>query len=78
MFISCKKRDINRVKISFGGKNLFEKLKKNHLQGKRREKLKRKWIEKRQRRVCSRGDKSKKGNLNLRFIFIKGELELEE
>ena len=76
MFTNCKKRGISPVKIIFGGKNLFEKLKKNHLQGKRRKKLRRKWIEKRQGRVCSRGDKSKKGNLNLRFIFIKGELYL--
>ena len=76
MLTRCKKREINPVKIIFGGKNLFEKLKKNHLQGKRREKLKRKWIEKRQGSVCSKGDKSKKGNLNLRFIFIKGELYL--
>ena len=48
MLSSCKKREINPVKIIFGGKNLFEKLKKNHLQGKKREKLRRRWIEKRQ------------------------------
>ena len=39
MLTSCKKRNINPVKIIFGGKNLLEKLKKNHLQGKKREKL---------------------------------------
>ncbi len=33
--------DINPVKIIFGGKNLFEKLKK-HLQGKKRKKTKKK------------------------------------
>ncbi|RLB09291.1 MAG: transposase, partial [Deltaproteobacteria bacterium] len=76
MLTSCKKRDINPVKIIFGGKDLFKRLKKNHLHGKKREKLKRRWIEKRQGMVCSRGDKSKKGNLNLRSIFIKGELYL--
>ena len=76
MFTNCKKRGISPVKIIFGGRNLFKKLKKNHLQGKRREKLRKRWIEKRQGTVCSKGDKSKKGNLNLRFIFIKGELYL--
>ncbi len=45
MLTSCKKREINPIKIIFGGKNLFEKLKKNHLQGRKREKLKKKWIE---------------------------------
>ena len=49
---------------------LFEKLKKNHLQGKRLKELKRKWKEKRQGTLISIGAKhiTHKGNLNLRFI----------
>jgi IS605 OrfB family transposase len=49
---------------------LFEKLKKNHLQGKRLKELKRKWREKRQGTLISIGAKhiTHKGNLNLRFI----------
>jgi len=49
---------------------LFEKLKKNHLQGKRLKELKRRWREKRQGNLLSIGAKHKthKGNLNLRFI----------
>jgi len=73
---SCKRGGINPVKVIFGGKALFERLKKNHLQGKKREELKRKWREKRQGTVYSRGDRAKKGNLNLRFMFIEDELYL--
>jgi hypothetical protein len=49
---------------------LFEKLKKNHLQGKRLKELKRKWREKRQGTLISIGAKhiTHKGNLNLGFI----------
>jgi len=54
----------------FGGRELFEKLHKRHLTGKRLEELKRKWKEKRQGMAYSRGDRAKKGNLNLRFVFI--------
>lgn len=64
---SYKRRGVNPNKVIFGGKVLFEKLKKNHLQGKKKEELKRKWREKRQGTVYSGGDRSKKGNLNLRF-----------
>jgi IS605 OrfB family transposase len=67
---SCKAREQNPKKIIFGGKTLFEKLKKNHLQGKRLKELKRKWRERRQGTLISIGAKhiTHKGNLNLRFI----------
>jgi predicted transposase len=67
---SCKARGQNPKKLIFGGRTLFEKLKKNHLQGKRLKELKRKWKEKRQGNLLSIGAKhiTHKGNLNLRFI----------
>jgi IS605 OrfB family transposase len=70
IFQSCKARGQNPKKLIFGGRTLFEKLKKNHLQGKRLKELKRKWKEKRQGTLLSIGAKHKthKGNLNLRFI----------
>jgi len=70
IFQSCKSRGQNPKKLIFGGRTLFEKLKKNHLQGKSRTELKRKWKEKRQGTLISIGAKHKthKGNLNLRFI----------
>jgi IS605 OrfB family transposase len=70
IFQSCKSRGQNPKKLIFGGRALFEKLKKNHLQGKRLKELKRKWREKRQGTLISIGAKHKthKGNLNLRFI----------
>jgi len=73
---SCKERGENPKKLIFGGRVLFEKLHKRHLTGKRLEELKRKWKEKRQGTAYSRGDKAKKGNLNLRFVFIEEELYL--
>jgi IS605 OrfB family transposase len=73
IFQSCKARGQNPKKLIFGGRTLFEKLKKNHLQGKRLKELKRKWREKRQGTLLSIGAKHKthKGNLNLRFIPIE-------
>ena len=70
IFQSCKARGQNPKKLIFGGRTLFEKLKKNHLQGKRLKELKRKWKEKRQGTLISIGAKhiTHKGNLNLRFI----------
>jgi IS605 OrfB family transposase len=73
IFQSCKARGQNPKKLIFGGRTLFEKPKKNHLQGKRLKELKRKWREKRQGTLISIGAKHKthKGNLNLRFITIE-------
>ncbi|MBX0311839.1 MAG: IS200/IS605 family accessory protein TnpB-related protein, partial [Sulfurihydrogenibium sp.] len=73
---SCKERCRNPKKVIFGSRKLFEQLKKNHLTGKRRKQLKTKWKESRQGNLYSRGDKSKQGNLNLRFEWINDELYL--
>ena len=66
----------NPRKVVFGGRKLFEQLRKKHLTGKRKAKLKEEWLEKRQGIAYSRGDKSKKGNLNLRSVCINGKLFL--
>lgn len=73
---SCKEREQNPKKLIFGSRKLFEQLKKNHLTGKRRKELKTKWKESRQGNLYSRGDKSKQGNLNLRFEWINNEVYL--
>jgi IS605 OrfB family transposase len=54
-------------KVVFGGRKLFEQLKRRHLSGKARERLRREWKEKRQGFLYSRGDATKKGNANLRL-----------
>ncbi|HBT19905.1 MAG TPA: transposase [Peptococcaceae bacterium] len=69
---SCKERGENPGNVIFGGRGLFEKLKKRHINGKAYKKLQRKWQEKRKGNLYSRGDKSKKGNLNTR-IETKGK-----
>jgi IS605 OrfB family transposase len=48
-------------KVVFGGRKLFEGLKRKHLSGKDRERLKRRWKEKRRGLLYTRGDRSKKG-----------------
>jgi len=73
---SCKERQQNPKKVIFGRRNLFERLNKKHLNGKQREKLKQKWEERRKSYLYSRGDKSKKGNLNTRVILEKDSLKL--
>jgi hypothetical protein len=76
MISSYKERGQNPKKIIFGSRKLFEQLSRNHLTGKRKEKLKAKWREKRQGNLYSRGDKSKQGNLNLRIQWINDKLYL--
>jgi hypothetical protein len=53
IFQSCKASGQNPKKLIFGGRTLFEKLKKKHLQGRRLKELKRKWKEKRQGTLLS-------------------------
>jgi hypothetical protein len=60
----------------FGGKRLFEKLCKNHLTGKAREKLKKQWRELRKGTLISIGSKSDKGNRLTRFEDLNGQLHL--
>jgi len=64
--------------VVFGGRRLFEKLCKNHLTGKARERLKKQWRELRQGTLISIGSKSKedKGNRLLRFEDKYGQLHL--
>ncbi len=64
--------------VVFGGKRLFEKLCKNHLSGKAREKLKKQWRELRQGTLISIGSRHEavKGNLLLRFMELGGKLHL--
>jgi len=70
---SCLQGGQNPKKLVFGSRELFEKLKKKHLTGKRREKLRQEWEEKRYGFLYSRGDKSKKGNLNLRLVYLNNQ-----
>ena len=64
--------------VVFGSKRLFEKLCKNHLTGKAREKLKKQWRELRQGTLIAIGSKHEavKGNLLLRFVELDGKLHL--
>jgi IS605 OrfB family transposase len=64
--------------VVFGGRRLFEKLCKNHLTGKSREKLKKQWRELRQGTLVAIGSKHKtaQGNLLLRFMELDGKLHL--
>jgi len=58
--------------VAFVGKKLFEKLCKNHLTGKAREKLKKQWKERRQGTLISIGSRSDKGNRLMRFEDLNG------
>jgi len=62
--------------VVFGGRRLFEKLCKNHLTGKARERLKKQWKELRQGTLISIGSKSDKGNRLTRFEDLNGQLHL--
>jgi IS605 OrfB family transposase len=62
--------------VVFGGKRLFEKLCKNHLSGKLRERLKKQWRELRQGTLISIGSKADKGNRLMRFEDLNGQLYL--
>jgi transposase, IS605 OrfB family, central region len=73
---ACIERGQNPKKLVFGSRELFEKLKKKHLTGKRREKLRQEWEERRYGFLYSRGDKSKEGNLNLRLVNLNNQWHL--
>jgi IS605 OrfB family transposase len=60
--------------VVFGGRRLFEKLCKNHLSGKARERLKTQWRELRQGTLISIGSKADKGNRLMRFEDLNGQL----
>ena len=73
---SARERGEDPRKVVFGGRKLFETLRRRHLSGKPLKELKREWKEKRQGLLYSRGDKTKGGNLNLRFLVKEGALWL--
>jgi len=70
---SCIEREQNPKKLVFGSREIFEQLKKKHLTGKSREKLRQKWEERRYGILYSRGDKSLQGNLNLRLVNLNNQ-----
>jgi hypothetical protein len=57
---SCVDRGQNPKKIVFGSRELFEKLKKRHLTGKRRDELRQKWKGRRYGFLYSREKNQKK------------------
>jgi IS605 OrfB family transposase len=64
---SAKELGQDPRKVVFGGRKVFEQLKRKHLSGKALLALKREWKERRQGLLYSRGDATKKGNANLRL-----------
>jgi len=73
---SCVERGQNPKKLVFGSRELFEKLKKKHLAGKRGDELRQKWGERRYGILYARGDKSKEGNLNIRLVNLNNQWHL--
>jgi IS605 OrfB family transposase len=73
---SCLEGKQNPKKLVFGSRELFEKLKKKHLTGNRRDELRKKWEERRYGILYSRGDRAKEGNLNLRLVDLNDQWHL--
>ena len=73
---SAKELGRDPRKVVFGGRKLFEQLRRKHLSGKALLALKREWKERRQALLYSRGDSAKKGNANLRLEPGEGALWL--
>ncbi|AEG34454.1 transposase, IS605 OrfB family (plasmid) [Thermus thermophilus SG0.5JP17-16] len=73
---SARERGEDPRKVVFGGRKLFETLRRRHLSGKPLKEVKREWKEKRQGLLYSRGDRTKGGNLNLRLEAEDGALWL--
>jgi IS605 OrfB family transposase len=73
---SCLERKQNPKKLIFGSRAFFKQLKKKHLIGTRREKLRKKWEERRYGILFARGEKAAKGNLNLRLVNLNGRWHL--
>jgi len=71
---SAKEKGIDPRKVVFGGRKLFEELKKNH-NPKLREKKKKLWKERRQGLLYCRGN-SRVGNPNLKLLLKDGALYL--
>jgi IS605 OrfB family transposase len=73
---SAKELGQDPRKVVFGGREVFEQLKRKHLSGKALLALKREWKERRQGLLYSRGEAAKKGNANLRLEIEDGTLWL--
>jgi IS605 OrfB family transposase len=73
---SCLERKQNPKKLIFGSRVFFEQLKKKHLTGTKREKLRQKWEERRYGILYAIGGKAAKGNLNLRLVNLEGQWHL--
>jgi IS605 OrfB family transposase len=73
---SAKELGQDPRKVVFGGREVFEQLKRKHLSGKVLLALKQEWKERRQGSLYSRGDATKKGNANLRLESRDGALWL--
>jgi len=73
---SAKELGQDPRKVVFGGREVFEQLKRKHLSGKALLALKREWKERRQGLLYSRGDATRKGNANLRLEPGDGALWL--
>ncbi len=65
---SARERGEDPRKVVFGGRKLFDQLKRKHLSGRPLKRLRREWREARQGHLYSRGDRTKGGNLNLRLL----------
>jgi IS605 OrfB family transposase len=76
LIASAKELGQNPHKVIFGGRKLFEQLKRKHLSGKALLVLKCEWKERRRGFLYSRGDAAKKGNANLRLESKDGALWL--
>nr|BAL53658.1 transposase [uncultured Aquificae bacterium] len=79
ILLSSTERNQNPRKVIFGGRELFEKLQRRHINGRQREKLKELWQERRKGSLYSvgSGGKTDKGNRNTRFEFENDGLYLK-
>jgi IS605 OrfB family transposase len=73
---SCQEQGRSPKKVVFGGRRLFEQLKRRHLSGKRQAELKRAWRERRQGLLFAVGRKHDRGNQNLRLEWEGSRLFL--
>jgi hypothetical protein len=73
---SCQEQGRSPKKVVFGGRRLFEQLKRRHLSGQRRAELKRAWRERRQGLLFTVSQKHKRSNPNLRLEWEGSRLFL--
>jgi predicted transposase len=73
---ACQEQGRSPKKVVFGGRRLFEQLKRRHLSGKRQAELKRAWRERRQGLLFTVSQKHKRSNPNLRLEWEGSRLFL--